>query len=352
MHILVLFISSGIALFLLIMHSYFLREKRITLNFFIFAFILAFLKEGSIRKEAIYEAYPYLKLYGFSNDVPVFVASLIATIGWVFTFYISWCIAEKILRRIDCFKNKIFATLLMSSFVVIGVSYCIEVTAMNIQWWHWDIHPLAQKNLFVGSYSFLPIGAWLFFSLSFLIAFFLIECSKYRNSRWKAIFLFIPFIYGWSVYYYGPRVPLLPIGTMNVVGLFMFTILFLSLLNQLSFEHGYIDYNHKVLKNTPILYFLNKAPVFVLLLMLSIVIIVDLFVISKPILLISIIPLLFLLFLSIKKIPLQLIVIIALAVIISDKLRLRAIFTIVPMIFFLILWMFSKIKERIYSLEK
>ncbi len=223
---------------------------------------------------------------------------------------------------------------------------------MNIEWWHWDTYPLAQKDLFVGRYSFLPIGAWLFFSLSFLIAFFLIECSKYRNNHWKSIFLFIPFIYGWSVYYYGPRVPLLPIGTMNVVGLFMLTILFLSLFNRLSLEHGYIDYNHKVLKNTVILYFLNNIPIFVLLLMLSIVIIVDLFVINKPILLISIVPLLFLLFLSIKKIPLQLIIIIALAVIISDKLRLRAMFTIVPMIFFLILWMSSKIKERIYTVEK
>lgn len=218
---------------------------------------------------------------------------------------------------------------------------------MNIGWWHWDIETLNNKDLFIGGYSFMPIGAWLFFCFSFLATFFLIECSRYRKSYWQSLFLFIPFLYGWSVYYYGPRVSILPIGTIEVTGVFMLLISSLAIFNRLPFEYGNnIDYQSRYIKNINVSSFLRNIPIFVLLLMISIVLIADFSIINRPILIISAIPLLFLLSLSVKRIPLQLIIMAALTIIISDDLQLRSLFAIMPLMLFFILWLFSKSKEK------
>lgn len=102
MNIIIFFISSSIALGLLIGHSYFFRGRRITLNFFIFAFIWAFLKNPP-------QPNSYLKAYEFlSQDMPVIFFFFTETIGWIFTLYISWCIAERILQRMIFFKKEFF----------------------------------------------------------------------------------------------------------------------------------------------------------------------------------------------------------------------------------------------------
>lgn len=332
MNILFLLISASIALILLIIHSYLYRGTRITLNFFIFAFIWAFLKEGSAPPPS----HPYLKLYEFLNqNIPLSFAYWTATIGWIFTFYISWCISEKILQRIDFFKNKIFSTLFICGIVIMGISYSIETTAINIGWWRWNINHKTLQNLFIGGYSLFTLEAWLFFTLIFLTAFFLIECSKYRKANWKIIFIILPFIYSWVILHIGPRMPTF---SKEIIGVIIFLILPLTLLaffNYLPFEYDGII-GQRPHQRTKIHLVFKELPLLIMLFMLSIVVGIDLFILKNPILLISALPVIFILLLSIKEIPFYIIFIFSLLALSWGKEKM--IIPILPVIVVFLFW--------------
>ena len=308
MNVLPLFIVALIAVGFLILHSYFLRGFRITFNFFLFAFLCAFRKECFTLNISSRSTYDYLNS-NLSNFWPV----LTATAGWLFAFYIGWSMAETILkkRKIVLFEGKIFATLLLAGLVIGSISYCLETTGIAIGWWQWKSIDLRLANFLTKS-PLTAFEAWFFFSIYFLSAYFLIECSKYRRVNWKCIFFLLPFISLWYFQFIHPKLS----QKMAII-----LLPSLAILSPLKFEYGKAEWPESVKLSLTIRRLLTNIPLFMMLFMLGFVTIVDLTVIKQPALLVSVLPAVFFLLLSIKKIPFSFILILsaALFVVIGKK---------------------------------
>lgn len=134
MSIIIFILSASILLALLILHSYLTRGVRITVNFFLFAFMVMFNKEvfGSV----LYNIPKHY--YFFTKDSPAIIGQLTAVIGWMITFYLSWCFSELVLLRFNNFKNRLFTTLSFSLIVTMSICFFLETFGISMGLWHWS----------------------------------------------------------------------------------------------------------------------------------------------------------------------------------------------------------------------
>ncbi len=297
MTVLPLLTAGIIAVGLLMLHSYILRGPRITFNFFFFTFLCAFRKERILLTFAPRCPYEYL-----NSGISIFWSVLSATIGWLFAFYIAWTLAEEILKKRFIFLEKrIFITLLLTGLIIGSISYCLESTGIALNWWRWKFTDYRLTN-FLSVCPLMAIEAWFFFSIYFLAAYFLIECSRYRRANWKCVFFLLPLISLWFFQFIPPKLS---------QGMAISTLLPLALFNSLQFEYGQIKWEESKRFPLNIRYLLNNIPLFMMLFMVVFVMIMDLAVARQPILLISVLPILFFFLLSVKKIPFYSIIILA-----------------------------------------
>ena len=332
-----LMITSAIAILLLITHSYFLRGPRVTFNFFFFSFLWAFMKEVHAPRSPIIFPVPYEFL---DLRVSVGVSQFTASIGWVFAFYLSWCLAELILKRIDYYKDRLFAILLLSVIIIGSISYCMETPAIAVGWWKWK-----AVDLFLADYlilcPFLAIFAWMSFGMHFLVAFFLIELSRYRDASWKCIFFLLPAVHIWIMRFFGGKKPVEMEGTIVLS-----ILIILAFLSRLRIEYGSVEESAEkaVLPNrrglVPFVYWI---PVAMALFMVLVALILELAVAKNPVLVISLLPILLFVVLSIKKIPFIFPFILSVVGAIFTK-----IFPLTIISFFIFLfWVISKFKSKI-----
>lgn len=179
----------GISLGALILHSYFKRGLALTLNFFIFAVMLVFTKGGE-------HSFQFMNFTKIQPQTMFYAA--ISTLIWVVSFYLSWCMAEKIVQRAPYFNNRVFPVLLFAGIFVAFFAYALEATLTNI----------AESTIIANSNGFLVIPFYVvkkqfYFSIYFLAAYFLIACSEYKNKDWKLIFFLLPFINTWIPQFFG-----------------------------------------------------------------------------------------------------------------------------------------------------
>ncbi|MDO8602526.1 MAG: hypothetical protein Q7O04_01600 [Candidatus Omnitrophota bacterium] len=256
--------------------------------------------------------------------------------------------AEKIIGRIISFQKKIFPTLFVCSAVIISISYSIETTAINIGWWKWNIDHQTFKDLFIGGYSLRALEAWLFFTMVFLAAFFLIECSKYRDADWKSIFIVLPFIYSWAILRIGPREPSVFREITAVIVYLIAPLIFSSFLSPLSFKYGKIEQGifEKQKKSSLIL---KEFPSLIVLFMLLVVACIDLFILKSYILLISAIPVIFVMLLSIKKIPFYIVFILSSFILFLGKEKM--IIPTLPAIVVFVFWVVNIFKIHFLNKE-
>ncbi len=193
MDILVILVLSTICIIAMIAHSYLRHGLWLTFEFFLFAFIVAIIKElptgmNGVLLQDTYNPYRFMSGHIILN-------TLVVIIGWIFTFYLAWGISEIILRRAKPLNNYIFPTLLMCYAVIASISYAVETTALGVGWWRWTFKDMG----FVGSavkVPFISFIAWPNFAVQYLLLpFFLIKLSKYKTKEWKNIFIIIPFIH-------------------------------------------------------------------------------------------------------------------------------------------------------------
>ena len=320
MSILFFFITILAAVGVLTFHSYFFRGARITFNFFFFLFLYAYRWVRKIDEFAPWrppsKEIRILEITPLATGEPSsaslsFYLLLIITLGWIFTLYISWALAERILNRIEIFKGRIFTTILLSGLILGGICYSIETAAIGSDSLRLKFHDPMFASFLIGA-PFSSIRAHFYFVIYFLAAYFLIECSKYRRVNWKCIFFLLPFISLWYFQFIHPKLS----QKMAII-----LLPSLAILSPLKFEYGKAEWPESVKLSLTIRRLLTNIPLFMMLFMLGFVTIVDLTVIKQPALLVSVLPAVFFLLLSIKKIPFSFILILsaALFVVIGKK---------------------------------
>ncbi len=174
MKIFILLILFSSYIFLLILHSYYRKGLQLTVNFFLFAFLLIFTNGGVC-------CLSFLNLP--THNKSIIIGSLASTLLNLPIFYFSWYIIEEVMRWVNSLKKRssLFLIVLLSGLVAV----CLNLLFSAI------IKEMA-----------FPRKVFYLFA-HFLTAFILINCSKYKHKKWKTIFFLIPLVYIWVVRFSG-----------------------------------------------------------------------------------------------------------------------------------------------------
>jgi hypothetical protein len=172
----VFIISVGIAFFIQIVHSLLTKGVKFTLEFFGGGFLFGFVREF------IY--FSFVHSYGFPNmpvkllNVPIFIP-----IGWVFTFYLAYEFANKLIKpkTVKDYKNFIIFAALFSNCICIP----IETAAMNMNWW-WVSFTLDGIIA-----PFWLMNGWFLTSALFFCIYFVVKKKLPREQLWVVVFLSI-----------------------------------------------------------------------------------------------------------------------------------------------------------------
>lgn len=322
-------------LFFLLLHSFIFRGRYLTLAFFIFVLFWGYAKEF----------FGYNFPYSFNNrtEIDYLLNKTLVIIGWAITFYLSWCISEKILIRIGKHKENIFSTLLLSCLVIASVAYFMESAAVNIGWWQWDmrkvgLHPssIFTTYFFVGT-SLKVIEAWVYFGLIFLFSYFFIFPIPHKYKGLKYIFCALPFI---SI---GQIKRIAPFSELFFLIVFLLIFVFS---HYAKLVYPQVGISRVILKLKRVF---EHIPVFVLVFMMVTITYCLVFIKHATYPLISLLPALFLLLYAIKKIHQMVIflIIIPLAILAKEKMvpLLCVMFFIVALQYKKLLFLFMKIRR-------
>ncbi|MCI0657676.1 MAG: tetratricopeptide repeat protein [Acidobacteria bacterium] len=185
---LLLFLSSSFLTLLLIVHSVKSRGVRTSLYFFVSAFLFGVVRGNSVAYLSSDETgLPYV----FSEAlILVGKAELPACVGWVFALYLSWTLAEGVLRSRPRLGKAVFP---LSSFAIIAMgcfSDAVETTASGVGWWRWNIINRATPLLPAGTHLF-GIVEWMSAGLDYLVPFLLFRTSRGARSplAWTSLLL-------------------------------------------------------------------------------------------------------------------------------------------------------------------
>ena len=186
---LLLFLSSSCLTLLLVVHAVRARGGRTTFLFFVPAFLFGVVRGNSVAVLAGGEnSGPYI----FSEAlISIGRAELPACVGWVFALYLSWTLAEGVLRRRPelggaVFPLSAFALLTMGCF-----SDAVETTASGVGWWRWNIVSPSTALLPGGTHLF-GIVEWMSVGLDFLLPFLLFRTARGAKSglAWGTLLLY------------------------------------------------------------------------------------------------------------------------------------------------------------------
>jgi len=276
------FIAVTLAVILLAFHTYLTNGKRVTFTFFLFAFIWAFMKESALPFSPM-SPYEFL-LENISMTLVIFTVIF----GWLFTFYISWRIADNILERIVFFKKSLFMTLLLGMWITASISYAVESTGIHTDWWKWKIDCLKFSDFLVPAYSYNAAGGWIDFFIYFMLAYFLIECSKYKTAAWKSIFFLMPVAF------------VLFLRDVIMARMLVITaVIVLAFLNPLKLSYE----KNKTKTLAKYSSMIDYLPLAMTVFMILIIGLIDILVIKQPLLLFSKLPIAFCVLFAIKEIP-------------------------------------------------
>jgi len=135
-------------------------------------------------------------------------------------FYVSLTIAKVIANRLTPSLNKLFPLAIFSGCIcsLLSIFFSSQLSG----------HPLAN---FFCSYPFKGETVWFYSSTHFLIAFLLINCSKFKKCDWKVIFFLLPLVNIWLYRFPASRIPL-----AIEEGIFLICLIFFSLFFGLKYE--------------------------------------------------------------------------------------------------------------------
>ncbi len=296
-----LLIPATLVFILLILHCYLYRGMRLTFAFFGCVLLHSF------GRQVVYtftrRLSGSLTYFVLGTPFKIFSLPLVVYMGWAITFYLSWYLAERILKKIGRFSDRIFPTIIWSMLIAGALSYCIETTAFRAGWWLWTRFDPRFKEFLLVPYSSLQ--AWFSNTAQFLLIFFLSECSEYKKQWWR-VFLYTFAI--WMVVIIAVIYSPINFGQFAlVIKIYHLIRILLPILLMFFYpiKLQFTGLGPRGSERKEFLY--NALPLFTLSLILFTCIIIDILIIRKPELLISKLSLVLLIMLSIKKMPLWLI---------------------------------------------
>jgi hypothetical protein len=330
-----LLLPAALAFILLLAHCYIYRGMRLTLIFFGGVFLHTFMKELThIYVRCGTNLLPPYEMVG--RGLQILRLPLIVYIGWAMTFYLGWYLAEGILKRIGSFSDRVFPTIVWSALIAGAISYCVEATAINAGWWVWLSADARFKDFLVAPFSALE--AWPAEASHFLLIFFLCECSRHRKQWWRLfLYSFVIWlaIFAIFIYFYTNFGRLTPLIRVYDTVRILLPVLFMFFY-PVKLEFTRLD-SVSPKKNR---FFYGALPLFGLGLVLSICVITDAMILKKMGLLISTLPLIMFTMLSFKKIPLSVILALAVFSLISGNRKLYI--ACLPVIIFLMFMAYAK----------
>lgn len=294
----VLFLIIGISLCGI--HCLHRWGRRMTFNFFFFAFLVSIIKEGPMMIDGVLMKNPTMP-YEFITTAPFSVMNnIMAILGWVFTCYLGWDVAHRIAQRKKIVRDNLFLIVLLSGMVTASIGYCVEATAMGLGWWRWTVPDQRLTDILVGV-PLIVFETWAHFPTQYLILpFALIECSRFRNHPAKGMFFFIPFIHSITT---ALRPDLIRIVTEYIA---LSAMLLLSFLGPVRFLYPQ-DVQKTVNKKQAA--WIGVIPVVILVSFMVTLAWIDLFLIGRGELLVPLLPLSVLLSCACRKIPLLVILV-------------------------------------------
>ena len=289
----IILVLPALVVFLaLVAHCYLYRGIRLTFAFFGGVFLHVLMKEIT----HMHVGHAYLVLI---KPLRILHVPLIVYIGWAMTFYLSWYIAERILKRLGSSSDKVFPTIVWSMLVAGGIAYCVEATALNAGWWQWLWPDLRLKDFLVT--PFAALEAWPSETAHFLLIFFLAECSRFRKEWWRFylyVFLLWSLIIAVFVYFYSflPRfVAVIRVYDCIRLLLPVFLMFYSGLKLRSTRIQGAVSKRRE--------FFYDALPFFSLSAILAVCLITDTAILKQPELLISMLLIGMLVILSVRKIP-------------------------------------------------
>jgi tetratricopeptide (TPR) repeat protein len=167
---LLLVVPSFLLTLLLLVHAVRVKGARTALLFFGTAFLFGVVRGNSVAALASGEnSGPYI----FSDPIlSIGRAELPACVGWVFALYLSWWLAERVVRRIPDLAGRVFPTAALGILAMGCFSDAVETTASGTGWWRWNIVRPATPFLPGGTHLF-GIVEWMSVGFDYLLPFLL-----------------------------------------------------------------------------------------------------------------------------------------------------------------------------------
>ncbi len=310
----ILSIITASLIILAYIHSYLRYGFRLTFNFFLFSFLYVskWVIKNSANIPAMFKTAQQIKILELSmcgksifyKSIANYLYTISTILGWIFLLYVSWYLAGRIMQRLSSIKDRLFPTLLLSGLIVSCIVYIVEAMAGVLGWWNWTVF-CSQIDKFLIGCPFHPIRKGFYFSIYFLAAYFLIECTKFRRANWKAMFFIIPFIHIFCISIFGPSELVRLIE--HIVSLVVLVIL--VLFSPLDFDFSFDNTKSRKFQ------MIDNTMLLMILVILLILAVVNITVFKQAFLNLAILPFVFFLFFSIKFIPVYIILACALILI-------------------------------------
>jgi hypothetical protein len=183
MNNIVISIIIFIEFILLIIHSFYVRGKKNTLWFFGVGLIYSFIREFNM-------SHTTRPLYQ-GTSLLFFGVPFLILIGWVFHFYLSLWLAEKVLglRKYKITSNRIYAITIISAFFMVVFSLAGEPIGAALGWWSWNKSNVYDLLWFLG----MPINVLMgwFLTGGMFVFSYLVFLSKYRIKLFSLVVLFL-----------------------------------------------------------------------------------------------------------------------------------------------------------------
>ena len=189
--ILLLLLTSSAAVGLLVCHSWKYRGKQVTIRFFLLCLVYAILRGHAVR-------YIMVNLWGSASTPYIFshqtfqIAGepIVPVVGWIFTIYLSWCLAEAALKRLRIPSTNLFALVCFAYLSTAGICYVVEAAAHSGLWWRWT---MSVKNALFHGVPIIGVVDWAGIIFDFLLPFLLVFHTPVKKTPWKYLF-FLPFL--------------------------------------------------------------------------------------------------------------------------------------------------------------
>lgn len=164
------FLTAGAALVLLALHARALHGARTAAELFGLAFVYFVVKENlSVA------GYFHVYYYAHEPAVRIVHAPLGVVVGWLFTTYLAWTIAERLLARFPASRGAFPHTVLVAMLATAAISYPMEAAGTSLGWWRWTVDrvPWVIPPPADGSHAWVaippvPLIGWAFFVGGFL----------------------------------------------------------------------------------------------------------------------------------------------------------------------------------------